>query len=158
MKCLIMRLMKNSWREKRKQTKTVCRSGRNITVPAMLNKSCLNGRNYHSGDTGNLLINFVLRNAFLMARRLCAQTGKQSYSSVLSFSQTIHILILGYVTPAAKKQKKNKRWDVYFFSGLLAFYSSDWGVRGRRFIKIWLGLKPTYPSPPKNVSSAKQRV
>lgn len=30
-----------------------------------------------------------------------------------------------------------------FFSGFLAFYSSDWRVRGKRFIKCWLGFKPT---------------
>lgn len=89
-------------REK-KLTKTVCGSRRNITVPAMLNKSHLNRRNYHSGDRGNLFINFALRNAFLMAQRWCVQTGKQSYSSVLSFWQTIHILILAFVTPAAEK-------------------------------------------------------
>lgn len=89
-------------RRGKKLTKTVCGSGRNITVPAMLNKSRLNWRNYHSGDRGNLFINFAVRNAFLMAQRWCVQTGKQPYSSVLSFWQTIHTLILGYVTPAAK--------------------------------------------------------
>lgn len=38
-----------------------------------------------------------------------------------------------------------KCWDVSFFffpPELLAFYSQDWRVRGRRFIKIYFGLKP----------------
>lgn len=128
--------------EGKKLTKSVCGSGRNITVPAMLRKSRLNWRNYHSGDRGNLFINFALRNAFLMAQRWYVQTEKQSYSSVLSFWQTIHTLILGYVTPAAKKCS-----DVSFFfppPELLAFYSQGWRVRGRRFIKIYFGLKPKF--------------
>lgn len=125
--------------EEEKLTTTVCGSGRNITVPAMLNKRRLNWRNYHSGDRGNLFINFALRNAFLMAQRWCVQTGKQSYSSVLSFWQTIRILILGYVTPAAKMLR-----GFLFFPELSAFYSQDWRARGSRFIKIYFGFKPKF--------------
>lgn len=72
--------------------------------------------------------------------------GKQSYSSVLSFWQTIHTPILGFVTPAAK----NAEMFPYFPAELLAFYSQDWRVRGRRFIKIYFGLKPKFePLPEK---------
>lgn len=126
-------------REQKNKQKLYVGVERNLTVPPMLNKSSLSWTNYHSGDTGNLLIYFVQRNAFLMAQRWCAQTAKQWYSSVLSFSQTISILLLDYMTLGAKMLR-----CFGFFSGFLAFYSSDWRVRGKRFsFKCWLGFKPT---------------
>lgn len=107
-------------RGEKKLTKTVCGSGRKITVLATLNKSRLNCRNYHSVDRGNLFINFTMRNAFLMAPEMMfAEGGKQSHSSVLSFWQTVCRPILSYVTPATKK----KCWAISLFSELLGVVS-----------------------------------
>lgn len=66
-----------------KQTKTLGGRKRHLTVPLMLNKSRFLLKNYNTGDTGNLLINVVQGNAFLMEKRLSENSDIQEFDCII---------------------------------------------------------------------------
>lgn len=120
-----------------KQTKTVCGSGEKFNCPTdtELEQLKLEKLSYwwHRQSVDKLCSEKCIFNGTEM---MCTDGKTVIFKCFIIFTNHRYTFTGLYDT-----QCKNA--EMFFFSGFLAFYSSDWRVRGKRFIKCWLGFKPT---------------